>query len=148
MPQSVAQLPACSECGSEPLGQALFCFNCGARLKVEEPEETASEPEETGDEPSSVIDRPIEPPQGDPFEQAEEKGEEGEAEDKGAEEDGSGSIGKTASAIRQGEGLMRMRRIETRWTPDESSPNLWFIVASTVFFLAALGIFFLSMYLR
>ncbi|HUF05310.1 MAG TPA: hypothetical protein VMM38_14195 [Aridibacter sp.] len=69
-------------------------------------------------------------------------------DDDAAADDEPDPSARTASAIRQGEGLTRMRRIETRWTPDEQSPNLWFIIASTVFFLAAFGIFLVSMYLR
>ncbi|QQS42462.1 MAG: zinc ribbon domain-containing protein [Acidobacteriota bacterium] len=150
MPQSVAQLPACSECGSEALGQAIFCFNCGARLRVDDPDNSQAGPDEGAGGSSSVVDRPIAPPPGDPFEQMEDPAGDhltAESADDAPETEPVSSA-RTATAIRKGDAPARMRRIETRWIPEQESPNVWFIVASVLFFLAAFGIFLLSMYLR
>ncbi|REJ78967.1 MAG: hypothetical protein DWQ47_05855 [Acidobacteria bacterium] len=133
------------------MGQALFCFNCGSRLVVEDNEADPDTAEEGYESVPSRVDKPIQPPPGEPFE-----GNGGEEEDEekivaekipkpDPEED---PMVRTASAIRQGEGMMRLRRIETRWMPDSESVNVWFILASIVLFLAAIGVFLASMYLR
>lgn len=165
MPQPVSQLPACSECGSEVLGTALFCFNCGARLEVKpgkKGSEKISKSEDAPEAPDSTkpdAELPIAAPAGDPFETAEEdeKAEDADVKAESSKKEVLAArvpkppgdpMAATASDLRQAEGLMRMRRIETRWMPEDQSPNVWFLIGSLALVLLAVGILLLSLYLR
>ncbi len=159
MPQIVAHKPVCSECGEEALGKALFCFKCGSRLTLELPTD------EKGKERDPLTELPIEAPSGEPFEETQDKkrkkktkkkNEKTEAEepaqdvapDQPVESERSASTVQTASSIRKDLGVMRLRRIETRWIPEEGQPNLWFVVGTLLLFGLAFGVFLISMYLR
>lgn len=146
MSQELAVKPICSECGSEALGTALFCFSCGARLKMQEPE---AEPESVAD--TAEEDKPIAAPTGDPFDVGTETGDQKEKSSAVEPEvaDELADIGmRTASNLRKNPDVMRLRRIEVRWNSDEGSPNFWFILSTILLTLLALGIFLVSMYLR
>jgi hypothetical protein len=150
MSQETAVKPICSKCGSEALGPALFCYACGARLSVEDASDIAENAAELGP------DKPIAPPQGDPFEPVEESPEKeamkpptDDAAAEGDAQDGLADIGmQTASALRKDPEVMRLRRIEVRWSSDEGTPNIWFLVSTVALTLVALAIFLISLYLR
>jgi hypothetical protein len=149
MSQTPIPKPVCSKCGSEALGPALFCYHCGSRLGVDEVQEKElSEIDRAGED---RVDVPIEPPSGDPFEDAaaedDEKPQAAKANEKSLKPEIDPGM-TTASALRKNPEVLRMRRVEVRWTPDEGSPNVWFIIAALTLSLSFLGIFLLSMYLR
>lgn len=123
--------PSCTECGSEALDKALFCFHCGASL-------------EAGTDIESSVDKPIQPPPGDPFDEpAETPAKRSKKRKKGNEAPADKMpIQDTRTDV------MRMRRIETSWSADDESPNLWFLIAAASFFAIAFLIFLASMYLR
>lgn len=163
MPDRSVEKPVCAECGAEAVGQALFCYHCGSRLVVDAHQE--GEGAVPGTSPEQEVLTPIEAPPGDPFAASDDSGDKkkrktagkgGSAQKEKKKDAAEGSGGqktnastvRTATSIRKDLGVMKLRRIETRWTPEEGGPNIWFIVGATILFIAAFGVFLISMYLR
>lgn len=147
MPQSVAEKIVCSECGSDGLEKALFCYSCGAPLNVDVSSGGDGPNEVAAEESTAAEDQPISAPEGDPFSGPDGPAEESEGDPKTSAAAPFPPI-KTAAVLKKDSGLMRMRRIEVRWTSDDGTPNIWFILATIVLFSIAFGVFLLSMLLR
>ncbi len=152
MSQTPAHKPVCSECGSETLGPALFCFHCGARLGSDATETETGAKAGSDLESVDITGKAIAPPPGDPFTATADVGsdlavEEVALQDENLEPSMDSGMA-TASTLRKNPGVMRMRRVEVRWASNEGSPNIWFIVASIVLFALVFGVFLLSMILR
>ena len=148
MPQSVAEKIVCSECGSDGLEKALFCYSCGAPLIVDDPAVEDYKTTEAVDKSAPAEDQPITAPEGDPFTGPEDEGDGSERVVKTAETDDPFPPVKTAAVLKKDTGVMRMRRIEVRWTSDDGTPNIWFLLATIALFAIAFGVFLLSMLLR
>lgn len=163
MSDKAVEKPVCAECGAEALGQALFCYHCGSRLTVDLQQE--SEKSGLGAAAQGEVLTPIDPPSGDPFTvsdgSADKKKGKPSKESRIAQKekpnavsesvqsrDSAESTVRTASAIRKDLGVMKLRRIETRWVPEEGGPNLWFLIGAAVLSLIVFGVFMISMYLR
>lgn len=143
--------PVCAECGSEPLSGALFCYHCGARLAASGKAEVKKGKKKSAKRSVDIVDKPIEPPPGDPFEdqpKAPNDERKRRSPRASAEARGSDNEVKSSPGIGKDPGLMKLRRIETRWTPEDDTPNIWFLIAASSLFLVAFGIFLVSMYLR
>lgn len=150
MSQKSPKKPVCAECGSEPLSGALFCFHCGAQLALDD-DVKAKKGNKTTKTEEDIIDKPIEPPPGDPFDDQPQSPKEervrrfpratADAKRNNPDIRGAAGLGRDS-------GPMKLRRIETRWMPEDESPNIWFVIAAASLFLVAFGIFLISMYLR
>lgn len=157
---SVIEKEICAECGAEVRPQALFCYNCGARVASETETETNGKAEVSEawfqdnlnkdaktnklnevDLPIAKPDEPIEKPS-DEFPAAPPK--------KRTEPAKEFEKLKTAASLKQKNRVktFQKKKVEVIWEEPAQAPNIWFIISAVVIAILSAVALWLMLWIR
>lgn len=125
----------CNSCGSEVRKDALFCYHCGGSVAPEIVVALKDKQNfvENGNKPAQSESLLIE-----------------ETEDRPIPRPDLADEPKlqSAAAMRRKSKSFQPKKVEVIWEERESAANVWFIIAAIIITLAAVGILYLSFYLK
>jgi hypothetical protein len=147
----VMEKQICAACGADVRPQALFCYNCGARVAEAEAVQNGRDDAQTLSDDIgakttklSETDLPIAKPSSDPFEKKEVEPAKRRKPSRQIEKLKTAASMRPKTRVRS----FQKKKVEVVWEEPEPSPNLWFLIAAGVFTVLALVILWIMLLIK